>query len=316
MKRKIFISFIIAIILISIVEGLLIFNFSDNISLKKSEVIIKYGNTYNPNLEELIDLSENSFINSDKFRIENNIENEKDKAYPAVGEYEISVCYKKKNLKQKIKILDTIASELSIKDVEIPANTDLATYNFRELINVSDLSEVKDYEMNLNNVNASLGGEYVAKVSVEDIYSNKVEKEFKITIKEKEKEKIVDNSNSEENKINTSAAKTNTDKNTKDNTNKSKSNSNITNNTNTPKKTGENDKPKNNEATTQQPKETVTRCTNNNNHGMDVGNSNKWYATEEEAIEDYKSKRAYWGELWENFKIEKDEYLKKCPYRL
>lgn len=314
MKRKIVISFIIAIILISIVEGLLIFRFSDNISLIKDEVVIEYGNTYNPNLKELIDLSENSFINLDKIRIENNIKNDKD--YPAVGEYEISVYYKKKTLKQKVKVVDTIAPELSIKDVEIPANTDLATYNFKELINVTDLSEVKDYEMNLDNVNVSLEGEYVAKVSVEDIYSNKVEKEFKIIIKEKEKEEIVDNSNSKENKINTSAAKINTNKNTKDNTNKSKSNSNITNNTNTPKKTGENNNPKNTGETTQQPKATTTRCTNNNNHGMEVGNSNKWYATKDEAIADYKNKRAYWGELWESYKIEKDEYLKNCPYRL
>ena len=316
MKRKIFIRLIIAIILISVVEGLLILEFSSNISLIKDEVIIEYGNTYNPNLKELIDLSENSFINLDKIIIENNIENEKDKVYPAVGEYEISVYYKKKILKQKVRIVDTIAPELSIKDVEIPANTDLAAYNFKELINVSDLSEVKDYEMNLNNVNASLGGEYVAKVAVEDIYSNKVEKEFKITIKEKEKEEIVDNSDSKENKINTNATKTNTNKNTKDNTNKSKSNSNIINNTNTPKKIEKNDKPKNTGETISQPTTTITRCTNNNNHGMDVGNSNKWYATKDEAIADYKNKRAYWGELWESYKIEKDEYLKECPYRL
>lgn len=316
MKRKLFISFIITIIWISVVEGLLIFRFSDDISLIKDEIIIEYGNTYNPNLKELINLSENSFINLDKIRIENKIENEKDKTYPAVGEYEINVYYKKKNLKQKVKVVDTISPELSIKDVEIPANTDLATYNFRELINVSDLSEVKDYEMNLNNVNSSVGGEYVAKVSVEDIYSNRVEKEFKITIKEKEKEKIVDNSNNKENKIGTNAAKTNTNKYTKDNTNKSKSNSNITNNTNTPKNSEDNNKPKNTTVETPQQKTTPTRCTNNSNHGMDVGNSDKWYATKAEAISDYENKRAYWGELWESFKIEKDEYLKNCPYRL
>lgn len=316
MKRKLFISFIITIIWISVVEGLLIFRFSDDISLIKDEIIIEYGDTYNPNLNELIDLSKNSFLNLDKISIENNIENEKNKTYPAVGEYEISVYYKKKNLKQKVKVVDTIAPELSIKDVEIPTNTDLATYNFKELINVSDLSELKDYEMNLNNVNSSTEGEYVAKVSIEDIYSNRAEKEFKITIKEKEKENIVDNSNNKENKIGTNATKTYTNNYTKENTNKSKSNSNITNNTNTPKKTEENSKPKDTTVETPQEKAAPIRCTNNSNHGMDVGNSNKWYATKAEAISDYKSKRAYWGELIENSKIEKDEYLKNCPYRL
>lgn len=57
----------------------------------------------------------------------------------------------------------------------------------------------------------------------------------------------------------------------------------------------------------------VTRCTNNNNHGMDVGNSGKWFNTKDEAIAYYEEKINYWGKLWENYEIEDSEYYKNCP---
>ena len=94
---------------------------NNGISLIKDNVVIEYGNAYNPNIEELVDLSKYKFINQQEISIENNIENEKDKDYPAVGEYEINVYYKKKILKQKIEVKDTTAPELSVKDnIEIP----------------------------------------------------------------------------------------------------------------------------------------------------------------------------------------------------
>ena len=69
---------------------------NNGISLIKDNVVIEYGNAYNPNIEELVDLSKYKFINQQEISIENNIENEKDKDYPAVGEYEINVYYKRR----------------------------------------------------------------------------------------------------------------------------------------------------------------------------------------------------------------------------
>ena len=150
MKKKVFISFII--ILCGIVLVIFLNERDNKISLIKDEVVIEYGNTYHPNIENIqIDTSKYDFINLEEIRIENNIENEENKDYPAVGEYEVNVYYKRKALKQKVEVKDTVAPELSIKEnIEIPFNTDLSTYNFKELINVSDLSEVKEYDINLN----------------------------------------------------------------------------------------------------------------------------------------------------------------------
>lgn len=59
--------------------------------------------------------------------------------------------------------------------------------------------------------------------------------------------------------------------------------------------------------------ETIVRCTNNNNHGMNIGNSNKWFASKNEAIQYYNSQLKYWGDLWDSFQIESDAYYKNCP---
>lgn len=57
----------------------------------------------------------------------------------------------------------------------------------------------------------------------------------------------------------------------------------------------------------------VERCTNKNNHGMDAGNCGKWFNTKNEAIAYYEEKIKYWGNLWETYQIEDDEYYKNCP---
>jgi hypothetical protein len=59
--------------------------------------------------------------------------------------------------------------------------------------------------------------------------------------------------------------------------------------------------------------ETPTRCTNNNNHSMDVGNSEKWFSSKSEAIAYYNSQVSYWGNLWETEAINDTTYYQKCP---
>lgn len=318
MKKKVFISFIIILFLLMIcgIVFVMFLNERDNrISLIQDEVVIEYGNTYNPNIEELIDTLKYDFINLKEIRVENNIENEENKNYPAVGEYEVNVYYKRETLKQKIEVKDTVAPELSIKEnIEIPFNTDISTYNFKELISVSDLSEVKDYDINLSNVDANSSGEYIAIVTIEDIYTNKTEKKFKIIVQEQPKEENIDNSSNTQTNAITNISKPNTSSSTKDNTNKT-TNNNVTTNANTTTQKQENNKTENNQETQKQPE--PVRCTNNNNHGMDVGNSNKWFATKDEAISYYNSQISYWGKLWENGELKDDNvYYKNCPYRL
>lgn len=57
----------------------------------------------------------------------------------------------------------------------------------------------------------------------------------------------------------------------------------------------------------------VERCTNNNNHGMNIGNSGKWFNSKNDAIAYYNQQIKYWGDQWENNKIDNDTYYKNCP---
>lgn len=59
--------------------------------------------------------------------------------------------------------------------------------------------------------------------------------------------------------------------------------------------------------------ETPTRCTNNNNHSMEVGNSGKWFSSKSEAITYYNSQVSYYSNLWETEQIDDAAYYSKCP---
>ena len=59
--------------------------------------------------------------------------------------------------------------------------------------------------------------------------------------------------------------------------------------------------------------ETPTRCTTNNNHSMDVGNSGKWFSSKSEAIAYYNSQVSYYSNLWETEQIDDATYYSKCP---
>ena len=204
MRKKIVIIFMMMFIFLMIL-GIGIMRFIDrrdkSISLYEDRIVIEYGNTYHPTINDLINLAEYDFIDLEKVKLETNLENEEDKEYPAVGEYEVNINYKNISLKQTVEVKDTTAPEISIKDnIESPFETDLAMYNFQELMSVSDLSQINDYNIDTNHINVKSSGEYIAKVSVTDCYLNKAEREFKIKVQEKmqeEKEKEIaeDNSN-------------------------------------------------------------------------------------------------------------------------
>lgn len=319
MKKKILLIIaIILILLICSIIGILAFikQRDNEISLVQDEVIIEYGETYNPTLDELIDLNKFNFINPQKIEIASSIKNEDGKEYPSVGEYEIAVKYKDRDLVQKVKIVDTVSPELSIQEsIEIPNDTNLSTYNFKEFIKTSDLSELKEYNIDFSNVNSSVAGEYVAKVSIEDIHSNKTEKEFKIIIPEVKVENTQEIISTEQS-INTTETKTTTN----NKSNSSKSNQNVTvtntqtNKNNTSQSTNSSSNVQNTPSTEKTVEQTPVRCTNNNNHSLNVGNCGKWFSSKSDAIAYYTNQVNYWDDYWNKHPDESDKYYANCPY--
>lgn len=313
MKKKGIISLIILFVLLMILGAVFVFlhERDKKISLTQDNVIIEYGNTYNPKIEELIDLSKYNFINLDKVRIESNLENESEKDYPAVGRYQVNVYYRKKILTQEVEVKDTTKPELTVKDsIEIGNGIDLSTFDFKEFITTSDLSQLKDYEVDYSNVDTTKSGEYIAKVHVEDIYSNSIEKEFKIIIPEivKTEEKETNNEK------NVNVGKSNSQKEvTSSVTTKSNSNNNQNNNKTTSKDNSQSTAP--------------SQTTNNTNNGIetsnqtakkewcDEGGTKHWQGNGPNEHGYYKT----WDEAWEALKsymkdFESGNYaIRQCP---
>ena len=69
----------------------------------------------------------------------------------------------------------------------------------------------------------------------------------------------------------------------------------------------------------QKPQETkkeenkVVRCTTNNNHGMNIGNSNRWFDTYNSAVAYYDNLISNYGSKLRAEEITIEEYDKKCP---
>lgn len=199
------------------------------LELRTNKVNIEYGTTYTPELKDIV--KDYKDFNKNDLEIINKIPNEKDKTYPAVGKYSITVKYKKKSLKQSVIVKDTKAPEVVLPaDIEILQGTDLTTFNFKSLMNISDLSETS-IEIDTSKVDMNAAGQYDFNVTVKDKYNNVSKKTGKVTIIAKP----VINNNEEvvhetvENKDGTTSVKTKVQKKQSSNTNRTSNNSSSNN---------------------------------------------------------------------------------------
>ena len=207
---------------------------SPKLELKTNKVNVEYGTTYTPKLKDIV--KDYKDFNKYDLEIINNIPNEKDKTYPAVGKYTITVKYKKKSLKQSVIVKDTKAPEFVLPaNMELLQGTGLDTLDYnslKSLMNISDLSEIS-IEIDTSKIDINTPGQYDLNVTVKDKYNNETKKTGKVTVIAKP----VISSNEEvvhetvKNKDGTTSVKTKVQKKQSSNTNRS-SNSSSFNNSN------------------------------------------------------------------------------------
>lgn len=205
---------------------------SPKLELKTNKVNVEYGTTYTPKLKDIV--KDYKDFNKYDLEIINNIPNEKDKTYPAVGKYTITVKYKKKSLKQSVIVKDTKAPEFVLPaNMELLQGTGLDTLDYnslKSLMNISDLSEIS-IEIDTSKIDINTPGQYDLNVTVKDKYNNETKKTGKVTVIAKP----VISSNEEvvhetvKNKDGTTSVKTKVQKKQSSNTNRS-SNSSSSNN--------------------------------------------------------------------------------------
>lgn len=207
---------------------------SPKLELKTNKVNVEYGTTYTTKLKDIV--KDYKDFNKYDLEIINNIPNEKDKTYPAVGKYTITVKYKKKSLKQSVIVKDTKAPEFVLPaNMELLQGTGLDTLDYnslKSLMNISDLSEIS-IEIDTSKIDINTPGQYDFNVTVKDKYNNETKKAGKVTVIAKP---VI--SNDEEvvhetvkNKDGSTSVKTKVQKKQSSNTNRS-SNSSSSNNTN------------------------------------------------------------------------------------
>lgn len=156
---------------------------SPKLELKTNKVNVEYGTTYTPKLKDIVKNYKD--FNKDDLEIINKIPNEKDKTYPAVGKYTITVKYKKKSLKQSVIVKDTKAPEFVLPaNMELIQGTGFNTFDYdslKSLLNIRDFSEVS-IEIDTSKIDINTPGQYDFNVTVKDKYNNETKKTGKVTI--------------------------------------------------------------------------------------------------------------------------------------
>lgn len=224
-----------AVVVIAVVGATTYALSGPKLELKTNKVNVEYGTTYTPKLKDIV--KDYKDFNKDDLEIINKIPDEKDKTYPAVGKYTITVKYKKKLLKQSVIVKDTKAPEFVLPaNMELLQGTGLDTFDYnslKSLMKISDLSEIS-IEIDTSKIDINTPGQYDFNVTVKDKYNNETKKTGKVTVIAKP---VI--SNNEEvvhetvkNKDGSTSVKTKVQKKQSSNTNRTCSNSSSSNNNN------------------------------------------------------------------------------------
>ena len=266
------------------------------LQLNKETVEVEYGKTYNPSLKEIV--KDYGDFNSKDLKLESTIKNEDGKEYPSVGKYEVKVTYKKQEVTQKVEVKDTTKPELTVpENIEILQGTDLSTFDFKSLLNATDLSELKDYEIDYSKVDANTVGEYEVNVSIQDKYENKTDAKVKATVIEKptinDDEVVVQ-------EVVTNEDGTKTVKNSVKKQAEATDKKVVSNSNNTNKNTA-------NSSTT------TGGSTSTSHTHIAVGNSGKWVNSYSEVDKAFSEIGTYWENKLDSGEIDFQTYCRKCP---
>lgn len=169
-----------AVVAVTAVGGTAYAMSGPKLALNREKVTVEYGTQYKPELKDIV--KDYKDFDKKSLKLINKIPNEKGKTYPAVGKYTITVKYKKNSLKQSVIVKDTKAPEVEVPaDIEVLQGTDLATFDFKSLMNVSDASETT-IDVDVSKVDVNTPAQYDINVTVTDKHGNKTVKAGRVTV--------------------------------------------------------------------------------------------------------------------------------------
>lgn len=199
-KKKIIVGCVAGVLVIGC-AGAVIYSTSSSkeLVLASDEVKAEFGQKVSTNVADYLDA--NKVDNLDKIikdtkekdnlkyvtvtnkDEQGNVVSKEEKDYPKVGNYEINFTYKKEKQSVKVTVKDTKAPEITSPDsIDVIQYTDLSTFNFGELLQATDYSDVKDWKIDTSKVDVNTIGTYDLKVTIQDKYKNKASKKLKVNI--------------------------------------------------------------------------------------------------------------------------------------
>ena len=200
-KQKKIVAGCLAGVLVIGVAGAVILNNngSKDLVFTSNEVVAEFGQKVSTNVADYLDA--NKVDNLDKIikdtkekdnlkyvtvtnkDEQGNVVSKEEKDYPKVGNYTINFTYKKEKQSIKVTVKDTTAPEIKAPDsIDVIQYTDLSTFNFGELLQATDYSDVKDWKIDTSKVDVNTIGTYDLKVSIQDKYKNKASKKLKVNV--------------------------------------------------------------------------------------------------------------------------------------
>ena len=199
-KKKIVAGCLVGVLVIGVAGAVILNNNgSKDLVFTSNEVDAEFGQKVSTNVADYLDA--NKVDNLDKIikdtkekdnlkyvtvtnkDEQGNVVSKEEKDYPKVGNYEINFTYKKEKQSVKVTVKYTTAPEIKAPDsIDVIQYTDLSTFNFGELLQATDYSDVKDWKIDTAKVDVNTIGTYDLKVTIQDKYKNKASKKLKVNI--------------------------------------------------------------------------------------------------------------------------------------
>ena len=183
-KKKVIAGCVAGVLFIGC-AGAIILNTSSSkeLVLASDEVKAEFGQRVSTNIADYLDANKSGDVDKiikdtkekDNLKYvtvtnkdeQGNVVSKEEKDYPKVGNYEINFTYKKEKQSVKVTVKDTKAPEITAPDsIDVIQYTDLSTFNFGELLQATDYSDVKDWKIDTSKVDVNTIGTYDLKVTI------------------------------------------------------------------------------------------------------------------------------------------------------
>lgn len=204
-KKKEFITGCVVGTVLIVCGGMVVYGAGDKspkLKLKRESFNIEYGERFDADFDTLIETK--GISKKDKEYLQKNIQiksniksevetvtkedgstEEKSRGYSKIGDYKITVNYKDETKTANVSVRDTTKPDINAPEmIDIIQYTDLSTFNFAELLEVTDYSNVKDWQIDTSEVDVNTVGQYDLKISISDVEENTAEKDMKINVVE------------------------------------------------------------------------------------------------------------------------------------